>query len=307
MFLDGECTDITSSKYGDINTITSVLKLYFQLLPKPLVTILLFSMFLDGECTDITSSKYGDINTITSVLKLYFRLLPIPFMTILLFSMFLDGECTDITCSKYGDINTITSVLKLYFQLLPKPLVTILLFSMFLDGECTDITSSKYDDINTITSVLKLYFRLLPIPLVTFEGYAKLMEASGKMYMSLCFFSAGQELIFCHVTSSTTFNIFLLRNTICNRYFGDILDNDYRCMSDCRSRGRKLDPGPVPYFHGDRIWNNFYRHSFFPLIHSRRVVVSYKRKYVHQVLVNGLFKLAQEKVWLGELTIPTWP
>ena len=41
-----------------------------------------------------------------------------------------------------------------------------------------------------------------------------------------------------------------------------------------------------------------------PLNHSRRVVVSYKRKYVHKVLVNGLFKLAQEKVWLGELTIP---
>ena len=40
-------------------------------------------------------------------------------------------------------------------------------------------------------------------------------------------------------------------------------------------------------------------------VHSRRVVVSYKRKYVHEVLVNRLFKLAQEKVWLGELTVPT--
>ena len=29
--------------------------------------------------------------------------------------------------------------------------------------------------------------------------------------------------------------------------------------------------------------------------HSRRVIVSYKRKYVHKVLVNHLFKLAQEK------------
>ena len=36
------------------------------------------------------------------------------------------------------------------------------------------------------------------------------------------------------------------------------------------------------------------------LIHSRRVVVSYKRKSVHKVLVNRLFK---EKVWLGELTV----
>ena len=30
---------------------------------------------------------------------------------------------------------------------------------------------------------------------------------------------------------------------------------------------------------------------------------SYKRKYVHEVLVNCFFKFAQEKVWLGELTI----
>ena len=41
-----------------------------------------------------------------------------------------------------------------------------------------------------------------------------------------------------------------------------------------------------------------------PLIHSRRVVVSYKRKYVHELLVNRLFKPAQEKVWLSELTVP---
>ena len=44
--------------------------------------------------------------------------------------------------------------------------------------------------------------------------------------------------------------------------------------------------------------------SSLPLNHSRRVVVSYKRKYVHEVLVNCLFKLTQEKVWLGELTVP---
>ena len=42
---------------------------------------------------------------------------------------------------------------------------------------------------------------------------------------------------------------------------------------------------------------------FLPLNYSRPVVVSYKRKYVHEVLLNHLFKLAQEKVWLGELTI----
>ena len=41
------------------------------------------------------------------------------------------------------------------------------------------------------------------------------------------------------------------------------------------------------------------------LNHSRRIVLSHKRKYVHEVLVNSLFKLAQEKVWLGELTVPS--
>ena len=82
----------------------------------------------------------------------------------------------------------------------------------------------------------------------------------------------------------------------------------YRCVSDCRSRGREFDPGPVPYFRGDWSWNNFYGHSPpFLLIHSRRVVVSYKRKYVHKLLVNRLFKPAKEKVWLGELTVPQWP
>ena len=25
----------------------------------------------------------------------------------------------------------------------------------------------------------------------------------------------------------------------------------YRCVSDCRSRGREFDPGPIPYFRGD--------------------------------------------------------
>ena len=37
---------------------------------------------------------------------------------------------------------------------------------------------------------------------------------------------------------------------------------------------------------------------------KKGVIDSYKRKYVHEVLVNRLFKLAQEKVWLGELTVP---
>ena len=61
--------------------------------------------------------------------------------------------------------------------------------------------------------------------------------------------------------------------------------------SACRSRGRKFDPGPVPYFHGNY---NFYGHSP-PSVVSRRVVVSYKRKYVQKILVNCIVKLAKEK------------
>ena len=41
----------------------------------------------------------------------------------------------------------------------------------------------------------------------------------------------------------------------------------------------------------------------FSLIREGLFVVSYKRKYVHEVLVNRLVKLVQEKVWLGELTV----
>ena len=45
-----------------------------------------------------------------------------------------------------------------------------------------------------------------------------------------------------------------------------------------------------------------------PSADSRRIVVSYKRMYLHEVLVKH-FKssLPRKKVWLGELTFPTWP
>ena len=43
---------------------------------------------------------------------------------------------------------------------------------------------------------------------------------------------------------------------------------------------------------------------FLPSAESfKKGCVSYKRKYVHEVLVNRLFKLTQEKLWLGELTV----
>ena len=48
------------------------------------------------------------------------------------------------------------------------------------------------------------------------------------------------------------------------------------------------------------FYGNFYGHS--PSADSRRLVFINKRTYVHKVLVYCLVKLAQEKVWLGELT-----
>ena len=64
--------------------------------------------------------------------------------------------------------------------------------------------------------------------------------------------------------------------------------------SDCRSRGHEFDPRLAPYFHEDWSWNVFYGLSP-PSTDSRRVGVSYKQKYVHDVLVKCFVKLAQEK------------
>ena len=65
-------------------------------------------------------------------------------------------------------------------------------------------------------------------------------------------------------------------------------------MSDCRSGGREIDPSPVPF---PEIDSEIISAAIILLSDdSRRVVVSYKRKYVHKVLVNRLVRLAQEKV-----------
>ena len=65
--------------------------------------------------------------------------------------------------------------------------------------------------------------------------------------------------------------------------------------------GLQLFHGPVP----DWLWHNFYGPSP-PSADSRTIVVSYKRKYVHEVLVNRLVKLAQEKMsirWTDHLDL----
>ena len=60
-----------------------------------------------------------------------------------------------------------------------------------------------------------------------------------------------------------------------------------RCESDCRYRGREYETLPGPILSCRLIMKQFLRSfSSLPLNYSRRVVVSYKRKYVHKVLVN---------------------
>ena len=60
------------------------------------------------------------------------------------------------------------------------------------------------------------------------------------------------------------------------------------------------------HLHVNQKFDYDYMIFLFPSTVSRRVVVSYKRRYVHKVLVNRFVKLAQEKkVWSGELTVPT--
>ena len=77
--------------------------------------------------------------------------------------------------------------------------------------------------------------------------------------------------------------------------------SDCRYLSVHRSSGGEFDPSPVPEIDHEIISTVI----LLPSADSRRVVVSYKRKYVHQVLVNCLVKLAKEKMLLGELTVPT--
>ena len=82
----------------------------------------------------------------------------------------------------------------------------------------------------------------------------------------------------------------------------------YRCVSGCKSRGREFDRGPVPYFRkgGHEMISTV---IFLPSADSFNKFffsTCNKRKYVHELMVNRLFKPAQEKVWLHvcELTVP---
>ena len=77
-------------------------------------------------------------------------------------------------------------------------------------------------------------------------------------------------------------------------------------MSGNRSRGREFGSSPVDTF----VEIDRELISTIILLPSAESVkkgcfqLQAKVLYVHKVLVNCLLKLAQEKVWLGELTVP---
>lgn len=54
---DGESIDISASKYEDINTICSVLKLYLRLLPIPLATFEAYAKFMEGSSREELKDK----------------------------------------------------------------------------------------------------------------------------------------------------------------------------------------------------------------------------------------------------------
>ena len=71
-------------------------------------------------------------------------------------------------------------------------------------------------------------------------------------------------------------------------------------VSDCRAMGRKFDPGRFHTFL-EIDHEIISRVILLPSAISIRVVVSCKRNYVHEVLVNCPGK----KEWLDELTVLT--
>ena len=98
-------------------------------------------------------------------------------------------------------------------------------------------------------------------------------------------------------------------------------NKDFHCVSVCRkdlgqssiqsAQVLTADPGVASLIPGysntfaDIDHEILFRPFHLPSVDSKRVVFSYKRKYMHELLVNRLIKLAQEKMCLGELTVPT--
>ena len=73
-----------------------------------------------------------------------------------------------------------------------------------------------------------------------------LPDCAGPHWICTFVVSSGSELL-ARVPYNSFWFLFL--QTGPRSAVGNMSDN--RCESDCRSRGREFDPGPVPYFRGD--------------------------------------------------------
>ena len=107
--------------------------------------------------------------------------------------------------------------------------------------------------------------------------------------------------VICFISIKTSLIIFLIgpRSTV-----GNV--SGKRCESDCRSRGRKFDPGPFQYFHGDWLWNNFYGHSppFCWIIQEGLMSVTSKSMCTKYWL-TACSSLSRKKVWWTDCTAKT--
>ena len=79
------------------------------------------------------------------------------------------------------------------------------------------------------------------------------------VYSYIAIFSYGSSNFSMHVWSWLYVHSYIATFTGPRSAVGNV--SGYRCVSDCRSRGREFDPGPVTHFRGDWSWNNFYSHS----------------------------------------------
>jgi hypothetical protein len=65
---DGELTDISADKYEDINTITSLLKLYFRILPIPLVTFELYHRVMEPIKSEVAILLEDQVEALRHIL-----------------------------------------------------------------------------------------------------------------------------------------------------------------------------------------------------------------------------------------------
>ena len=100
------------------------------------------------------------------------------------------------------------------------------------------------------------------------------------------------------------YTVFLRMNKICLNqiHVNHFMINLHKSMGP--DWEREFDPGPVPSF----VEIDHEMISTVILLPSadsfKKSCCQLQAKYVHELLVNHLLKPAQEKVWLGKLTVP---